>query len=139
MINNNVLKNPYLRLILSNILFFGFFYVWMLIENIGQSGGGYALSTMVFTFSLFLYLIFYGYISYMITRRIILPNIILYLFISFISYFLFLRYNKGWDSDEVMGSVLSGSLMFNIISIFSSIIGKIVFLTKLKRQKRENE
>jgi hypothetical protein len=139
MIKNNVLKNPYLRLILSNILFFGFFYVWMLRENIGQSGGGYDMSLRVLIPCSCVYQIFYGYISYNKTRNIMLPNIILYLFILFILNFFVLRYNKDLNYISIMIPTLFASFIFNLISVFSSIIGKIVFKIKEKKNKNENE
>ena len=138
-------QKGYIKLIVANIVFFGVFvllYIWE------QTIPGLQFSA-VGTFSLILllpFMIWYGAYSYRIMQKVILPNLLPWIFI-FVYWFWMSSYNlDSFHAEIFFDNILSDSLgmiffsgIYIAIAVISSVVTKLISRAWRKRSAEMEE
>lgn len=104
-------------------------------------GAGYYGGFFAWTFlpAMFFFLVLYGCYSYVKTKKLILPNLFLLLFICFYYFWIFYLGLLSTNSfDDVGLTLLTKCLPFVGISVLCGLIAKLVLWLKTKMAKNDN-
>ena len=132
------MKKQYIKLIVFNSIFFLIYMLGMIWERQFEDARNYGgLFVWSFYPVLFVYLIFYGCYSYIKTKRVVVPNLLLLLFL--VLYFVWLIYlsplsNKtAGIADSYKILLLSG--LITGVSVGFSLLTKLICFS-IKRQTK---
>lgn len=136
------MKKQYIKLIVSNSVFFLIYIVGLIwesqFEDARNYGGPFALSLYPV---LLVYLIFYGCCSYAKTKKIIVPNLLLLFFL--IVYFCWMFYlsplSNGTTRINDIPEIVLLSGLFTGISVVFSLLTKLIYYSINRKQKRNEK
>ncbi|HAN21808.1 MAG TPA: hypothetical protein DCP51_09095 [Clostridiales bacterium] len=95
---------------------------------------GFAFLFEIYLPLMFLYSIFYGYFSYRITNKVLIPNVIYYIIICSNNFFLNLAGNsEKWISSLKVAVILA--FPFIILTVISSLITRKIYLNNKDNTK----
>ena len=123
----------YIKLFISINAFFLFYALGITWEKsqvasgAGYYGGFFAWSFLVATF---FFLALYGFYSYVKTKKIILPNLLLLFFVCLYYFWIFYGLFSTKGLEDVDFSLLTKCLPFVGISVFSGLIVKLILWLK---------
>lgn len=135
-------KKIYLKLLQSNLWFFGIFFFLLWTEIQSYSNGWFSIWVVIFILLIPIYTIIYGIQSYKHTKNLFYPNLILWFFFALTAFLHMLLSFKSYDLLRLFRFSLPLffiSLFLTSFSFISSLITKLKIDKKEKASERQED